>query len=463
MTDFITIPKTYTKPVSRRGRWQFYASLGSIANAALWGFVLLYLKMAPLAYTSYSAIDVPGAETNTNINLPDVGQATYQDTSPYAFSSSQDPRENFKFIAQSQPVLKAAAARLQMSPKEFGKPRIEVLQNTTVMEIELKGSSPEEAQRKSLAFYKAFEARLDRLRAKEATRRDLGSQAALATSQRKLEVARNRLYDYKARADLSSDAQIKELVSSIEQMRKQRAEILAHQQQTSNSVSQLEADLNLSARQAADTFVLQTDKIFQQSLKEYSDASTALTVLSSQFLPDHPTVVAAQAKRDATRAALLNRSKLLWNRPVDEAVLEKFIHFSGNNTGTARENLVQQLVALQAERRGLQSQAQAISLQLAQLERRHKDLTRQESTLDALKRDLQLAEVVFSSTATKLDVGKSNGFGSYPLIQVTVEPTLPESASEPKKMYVLLGGAFGSVLLIVGVMLLWWSDRNQLE
>lgn len=460
MAESLRIPKPYTKSVSNQDRWQLYTFLGLVINAALWGSALLYLKLTPPTYTSYSAVDVPSGESNANVNLPEIGQASYQDTSPYAFSSSQDPREKYKFIAQSQPVLKAAAAQLQMSVGKFGQPRIKVLQNTTVIEVEFKGARPEEAQNKSLAFYKAFEARLDELRIREAMRRDLSSQTALASSQKKLEVARNRLYTYKDRSDLSSDEQIQALVSNIEQLRKQQIEILAQQQQASTTLNQLSANLNLSAQQAADAFVLQTDQIFQQNLKEYSEASTALIVIGSKFLPNHPTLVAAKAKRDATQTALLNRSEFLLKRPVSQAVLEKFINFSGTNSGTARENLFQQLVTLQAQRQGLQAQAQTIGRQIAQLESRQKKLTRQESTLDALKRDMQLAEVVFSSTATKLDIGKSNVFGSYPLIQITVEPSLPDTPSEPKKSYVVIGGTIGSVFLTIGLVLLWLRDRK---
>lgn len=460
MTESLITPKPYTKSVFNQGRWQLYTFLGLVINAALWGSALLYLKLTPPTYTSYSAVDVPSAESNTNVSLPEIGQASYQDTSPYAFSSSQDPRENYKFIAQSKPVLKAAAAQIHMSVGEFGEPRIKVLHNTTVMEVEFKGANPEEAQNKSLAFYKAFEARLDELRIREAMRRDVGSQTALASSHKKLELARNRLYSFKDRSDLSSDEQIKDLVGNIEQLRKQQTEILAQQQQVSTTLNQLSANLNLSAQQAADAFVLQTDQIFQQNLKEYSEASTALIVLSSKYFPDHPTLVAAKAKRDATQTALLNRSEFLLKRPVSQAVLEEFINFSGTNSGTARENLFQQLVTLQAQRQGLQAQAQTIGRQIAQLERRQKKLTRQESTLDALKRDMQVAEAVFSSTATKLDIGKSNAFGSYPLIQITVEPSLPDTPSEPKKAYIVLGGTLASVFSTVGVVLLWLRDRK---
>jgi phage shock protein A len=87
---------------------------------------------------------------------------------------------------------------------------------------------------------------------------------------------------------LNSEEQIKDLTTNIEQLRRQRAEILAQQQQATTRLKELSTNLKLSAGQATDAFRLQTDQIFQQNLKNYSEASAALVVLESKFLPNHP-------------------------------------------------------------------------------------------------------------------------------------------------------------------------------
>lgn len=461
MTNYIEISAGYPgKPVARQGRWQRYLLLGLATNVAFWSSAFLYLKVTPPTYTSYSAINLPGASSNANVSLPGIGQASYENVSPYAFSSSQDPRENYKFIAESEPVLSAAAARLKMSSGEFGSPRIKVVANTTVMGVEFKGVSPEQARNKSLAFYKALEARLDELRTQEAIRRDVGSQRGLDSSQKKLQIAQKRLSDYKARSGLNSDEQIKDLTTNIEQLRRQRAEILASQQQASTRLEQLSANLKLSAPQATDAFVLQTDQVFQQNLKNYSDASAAVVVLESKFLPSHPTLVTEKAKRDATQQALLARSQSLLGRPVSLVTIKQ-LNLSNTNADNGRDTLFQELVKVQVDQKGLTAQAQAIDEQINLLENRLKKLAQQESKLDALKRDMQVAEAVFSSTLTKLDIGKSNTFGSYPLIQILTEPSLPSSPTQPKKLYVYLGAAVGSLFSTTGLTLLWLRNRKN--
>ncbi len=402
---------------------------------------------------------MPGAGSNANVSLPGIGQASYENSSPYSSSSTQDPRENYKFIAVSEPVLKAAAAQLNMSPGEFGSPRIKVLDNTSIMTVEFKGASPQEARNKSLAFYKALEARLNELRIQEAVRRDVGFQTGLNSSQRKLQIAQKRLSDYKARSGLNSDEQIKDLTTNIEQLRRQRAEILASQQQASTRLEQLSANLKLSAPQATDAFVLQTDQVFQQNLKNYSDASAAVVVLESKFLPSHPTLVTEKAKRDAAQEALLVRGQSLLGRPVNLATIKQ-LNLSNTNSGGSRETLFEELVKVQADQKGLTAQAQEIDQQINLLENRLKKLAQQESNLDALKRDMQDAEAVFSSTLTRLDIGKSNTFGSYPLIQIVTEPSLPDSPTDPKKSYVYLGAAAGSLFSTTGLVLLWMRARK---
>ncbi len=459
MSESIRISRAYPKSAVKQGRWEIFLIIGLLANAAIWGAALVYLKVKKPTYTSTWALTLPGSVSETNVSLPNIGQASYQSSSPYGVST-QDPRQNYKFIAESEPVLKAAAAQLNLPLEKFGKPQIKLADSTTIMEFAFKGGTPEEARNKSFALYKALQTRLNQLRIQENVQRDVGFQSALSSSQRKLEIAQKRLSDFKAGSMLNSNDQIKALSDNIEQLRRQRAEIIGQQQQASGRLGQLSANLNLSAQSAADAFTLETDQIFQQNLKDYSSASADLVVLGSKFQPNHPTVVAQKAKQNAAQIALLNRAQSLLGRPVSQATLQK-LNINSSNSGTGRDRLFQDLVTVQAEQRGLQSQAEGINQQIQQLEARLKALAQQGSTLDALQRNAQVAEAVFSSTLARLDIGRSNAFGSYPLIQLLADPTLPETPSSPKKEYVLLGAVLGSLFINAGLVSLWLRQRQS--
>jgi uncharacterized protein involved in exopolysaccharide biosynthesis len=157
-------------------------------------------------------------------------------------------------------------------------------------------------------------------------------------------------------------------------------------------------------------------------------------------------------RQEAAGQALLLRGQLLLGRTVDQATL---MQLGLTSNGAGRDPLLQNLVTLQAEQRGLQGQVKALDQQIKPLEERLETLAGRQSTLDNLKRDSQIAEAVFASTIAKLDLGQGDIFSAYPLVQIAVEPSLPKEPTAPKKTIILAGAALGSVLVTLGLTLLW--------
>lgn len=453
MTKFFNIPyQTPTLPKVRLS-WIPFLFLGLVANAGMWGLALFYLKVTPPSYTSSWTLSLPGTVNNTKLNLPNSGTASSEATSPYA-NTAQDPREIYKFIATSDLVQKAAAKELNLPPKKFGQPRVKIVNNTTLMSFELSGSTPEETQKKSFAFHKALLARLNELRIEEAAQKYAKMQGPISEAQKKLTAAQKRLSEYQVESGLASTTQIEQLSSTIEQLRKQRVEVLAQKQSSSSKLSQLSSNLEVTAPQASDAFTLKADQLFQQYLKDYNASTTTLVLLSSKYLPDNPAVVREQSKLDSVKTALLNRSRVLLGRPVDEAKLAQLNIGGSEQNATSREVLFKDLVTSQVEQQGLKANVEELDKQIAQLEARLKNLAQSGSRLEAFKRDMQLAEAVFSSTLASSDIGKSPLVGSYPDVQLLAEPNLPDTPVSPKKNLVFLGTSFGSLLTITGLGLL---------
>jgi uncharacterized protein involved in exopolysaccharide biosynthesis len=457
MTDSVTITRPIPKSRDKLAHWFPYLFIALLANAGIWVAAVAYLKLKAPTYTSSWAVNVPVSGSAARVSLPDIGQTSYDSSSPYSVST-QDPRQNYKFVAESDAVLKAAAAQLNISPEEFGRPKIKLGDSTSIVDFQVKGSTPEQARNKSFALYRALQARVNELRVQEFVQRDASFQSSLGASQKKLEIAQKRLSEYKAQSGLNSNDQLKALSDNIENLRKQRAEILAQQQQSNARMKQLTSNLNLSEREAADAFALQTDQVFQQNLRNYSEASTNVVALSARFLPGHPSIVAEEAKRDAARVALFSRGQDLLGKPLDQAMLQK-LNLSG---GGGRESLFQSLIDAQAENRGLQSQAQETNQQITLLEKRLSALSQKETTFEALKRDLQVAEAVFSSTLANLDITRSNAFGSYPLLQMIAEPNLSTAPTSPKKDVALAGAGAASLFVTTGILTLWLHQRRKM-
>ncbi|WP_425216806.1 GumC family protein [Tumidithrix helvetica] len=438
--------------VKSSGSWRLYVAIGAIVNISIWGVAFLYLKIVKPVYTSQMALNVPGSGSGINVNLPEIGQATSSTVSSYG-SPAQDPRANYQYIATSEPVLDAAAAEMGIPSTVYDKPKIKLVDNTTLIQMEFSGRSPEEAQQKALVLYKILSKRLYELRNEEISRRDEGIETTLSSARQKLEKAQTNLSNYKTASGLSSTDQISNLSTNIEQLRKQRAEVMAQLQQSTNRLRQLSSTLNLSPKFAASAFVLQSDPQFQLNLKDYSDATATLTVLAPKLGENHPTYVQESSKQQASRSALLERSISLLGEPLNSTDLAR-LNLLANDSGAGKSGLFKDLIALQADREGLSAQAQELDTQIVSLEERLQGLAFKSSKLESLKRETQIAEAVFASTLARLDLGKSDIFTAYPLLQIIVQPGLADKPVSPQPKFVFLGAAAGSLLVTTGIVLL---------
>ena len=66
---------THSQSLQKPG-WHRHLTLGIILNAAVWGLVFSYIKLAPPKYTSQWGVKVLEVNPAVEVNLPDVGQAT---------------------------------------------------------------------------------------------------------------------------------------------------------------------------------------------------------------------------------------------------------------------------------------------------------------------------------------------------------------------------------------------------
>lgn len=458
MAEFTAIRNSNLYSTWFKKTWKIYLLLWLVTNAIIWIAPLIYLKKTPPTYKSEWKIILPTGRLSSTVTLPGIGQASTSD-SP-ASSQSTDPRQNYKYLAESEDVLATAANQLKMPVNKFGKPRIKIVDATTLMQFEITGDSPRQAQEKALAFHNALEAKLEQLRQEEIAQQNRGLKGFIGGAEEKLQTAQQRLSTYKAHSSLSSSEQLRDLSINLEGLRRQRAETVAQLQQISARFRDLSANLGLSSQEAVDALVLQADPLFQQYLADYSKASTGLVNLSAKFLPDHPGVSAKQKEKDVAQAALFQQAQSLLGRSVSIATLEK-LNSGSSGSASQRMALFQEVISLQGQEKGLQAQTQELGQQIAQLESRLTSLSQQESQLDNLQRDIRIGEAVLSSTLTKRDLSQSNVSVSYPQISFLSKPSLPEKPSAPKKTLALLGAAMGSFFMTTGMASVWLFDRKR--
>jgi DNA-binding NarL/FixJ family response regulator/uncharacterized protein involved in exopolysaccharide biosynthesis len=439
--------------------WKSYILPWLIANLVVWSAGLLYLKMAKPSYSSSWALALSSQNNTTDVNLPDIGSITSESTSPFN-SDKSDPRENYKFIAETDEVLLKAAKKSNIAPDTFGKPLIKIVDNTTLMKFQITGDTPQEAYKKALAMQQAFQEELNAKREEEMAQQNGNLERTLEDSKQKLEIARQRLTQYQGSSGLSSKEQLRELSVNIETLRRQQAEQSSQQQKTTARYNGLLRDLGLSSQQAADAFSLQSDKRFQQYLNDYSRLSGEEVALNARYFPNHPEVVGKQAEVEEARSALFQQGRRLLGRPIDDNTIRQ-LNLDGGAGDSKRASLFQELVSLQADKQGLEAQTRELSSQIRRLESKLIGMSRSGATLEKLQQNVKIAEALFSSTLTKLDSSRSTISASYPPATTIAKPNLPKKPSSPKSTLVLLGTTLCSTLLTTALLSLWFRDRQK--
>jgi uncharacterized protein involved in exopolysaccharide biosynthesis len=71
--------------------WKYYLAIIIFSNIAIWFITLLFLHRAPRLYTSQWTSILASTSSNTNVDLPGIGNTTSQQNSPYS-DKIQDPR-----------------------------------------------------------------------------------------------------------------------------------------------------------------------------------------------------------------------------------------------------------------------------------------------------------------------------------------------------------------------------------
>jgi len=437
-------------------RWLKYLFLGALCNATLLGFSFSYLEKTPPTYTSKLIVHVGGSGPGVSVNLPSIGQANTSSGS--SFGSRSDPRENYKLMATSGTVLGAAASALDIPKSELDKPIINLINNTTLLEFQVKALDAQDAQQKAQAIYDALYDRLEVLRVEEQEERDRAVQKALSDAEVKLTKAQKRISNYKTESGLNSSEQIKNLIANLGTLQIQYIQTAAEYRQVSDRLNQQIQTLGLEPQQAADSLVLATDQEFQKILINYTNANARLIELRGNRGENYPDLAKARHESESSLEALLSRGQLLLGKPLEKLALELLILDNSNGSGAKRADLFVELVDLKTDQKGLSGKLNTFEAQISRLNNELTILTQKGAVLDNLDRNVQIAEAVFASSLTKIDLSKGDPFASFPMMQVIEQPTLPAKPSAPKPELVLAGTIFGCLLVSTGLTILWWRE-----
>jgi uncharacterized protein involved in exopolysaccharide biosynthesis len=437
----------------RRRRYFLVAALGS---AFIWALALAVVWLVPRVWAVDYTLILPSSDPDGRVSLNEVGQAYATSRSTYD-GKSLDPRVNYLQVMKSADVQDAAAKLANVSPAQFGAPRIKLIDQSSVIEVQVRGGSAAEALRKAQAMNDAFNARLAALRADETRQRELAIEQTILNSRYRLTRAQQDLLKFKVQSRIISEKQLEEVALMVSQLEQKS---VAAQQRLAGENARMQSlarQLGLSPQQAGWTLTLQADAVFMDAFRQFGEAESQLTDASHKWGDAHPKVREARGVSASASEAMLRRARAILSSRVSAGDLQGLAMILQDRS---RDALLNDLVRVAAEAAATQAELKTIEGQQAAAQTRMPGLAEEAAQLGELERNVNFTEAVFTGVAGKTDMGNTNVYSSYPLVQMLVSPSLPRSPASPKPVFVALGAMGATLMLLVALSLAWLRAKR---
>ena len=424
----------------------------SIATIAV--LVIAYMVVTPTSYASRWTLILPGAANNVSLSLESIGQASSTPNQPFG-SAALSPKVVYKEIAESDPVRMMAANTTGLKVDRFGRARIKLIDETALMVFEIQAEDPALAQRKAQALIGAFNTQLDQLRSDELDKRSLAVKANLQAYQDQARAVRERIAEVQMRSGLLTTNQFNEALTTRTNLRRRVAEVSADHEKVEREQAVLTARLGIDPKNAGVALKFAADPALVKVIADFSETNALFLNESQRLGPAHPVFMNLEKRRNAAVAEIGELARRAGIEPGPET--EKLLLFLNNSH---QAELFQSLLRNESAVAGRRSELTAITTERDRVAAEVARLSHAAAQLEELKKDLLVAEAVFSSAMARLDTSKADIYGSYPIVQVLTAPSLPDTRAAPSPIYAALGGGLGSLFALIAWCLAWFQHAH---
>jgi len=433
-------------PAVRRNR---YVIMAAPVIAGIWLLAFGVILLTPARYTSHMTLILPGAGSGGSINLEKIGQATSASASPFA-GTSLSPTESYKRLLGNDRTLEAAAALLRQPVATFSPPKIKLIDQTSLIEVDVTADNAVLARDRAVALRTAFLSTLEQLRRDEAAKRETADRMFILNLQAKARDAQARLLAFQAETGLVSVEQFNNRIGALDALRDRENLQRTLTRQSAATTARMTQTLGASTTTARQAMVLKGDPVFQALLARYAAIETQGVEKGATLGDGHVVMTELNAQDRGLRDALVARGRTLTGLSA-----KPLLSFADVSVADGRARLLEAMVSSDGNLVGAAAALADIRQQIKEQSSNSGERVEQASQLAELNRDLRVAEAVFSSALARLDMNKSDPFASYPLVQTIEEPTLPKGKSSPSPKMVLAGAVLATLMNLIGFGLLW--------
>jgi uncharacterized protein involved in exopolysaccharide biosynthesis len=415
----------------------------------VWFIAFSATRILPNEYISRATLIVPGASTSVSVSLDSIGQTNTAPTSAYN-TMSLSPKVIYREMAQSETVRSAAARSLGMTLEAFGAPRIKLVDETALIQIEFRAPTPEGAQARASALVAALQAQLDALRRDELERRSAAVRENMRAYEEAVAVARGKIAAMQAESGLVSVGQFHELSTSYVHRQRRLGELVAEADRIEGEQKVLGERLAISPALAASALKLVGDPVLAKLVTDYAELNVQLDVERRRLGAESPVLM--QIERRWTSLTQQIEAAMTAARVAVTPDMQTLVLIANNSH---QADLFKRLVGNESTLEGKRREVAAVRGEVEALRLHLQQASFASARLEDLKKEHLVAEAVLTSAMARLNTAKSDLFGSYPLVQTLAQPTLPTRLGSNGPMLAFAGGIAGTLLISFAWFLTW--------
>ncbi|OUS34474.1 hypothetical protein A9Q94_16185 [Rhodobacterales bacterium 56_14_T64] len=429
----------------RCGRYSAFLAAWCVA---IWMPIFTYLTTTPPSYTSEMALILPGSGASATVNLESIGQASSFASSAFA-SDSVSPTQTYKRLIRANRIRVAAARILGLPVTELPAPLIDLVDQTGLIRVQMKGSSATEAQIRAEAILTSFQSELTLLRRDELSMREQSAVSAIEEYRTSVAATRVDIDRLQQETGFLSKGQFSAQVRDNDALRVLTDNAQARMLEKTAYVTALENTLGLSAQTAAKVLNLYSDNNYLTFAKDASDKAALLAEMRAQYGAQHPRVLEARALFQLSQDSLVSIAVMRTGMSRPEIVSLEMSQ-KGDRT-----SLLADLVRSEAERQGASAEYETLNKRCLAERQNLEIIAPMAAQLEDLQRDFRVSEAVFTSAIARGQSSKVDVYASYPLVQVLEMPSLPLKPSSPRRLITLAAGVGATVCVIIALVLGW--------
>ncbi|MGL4879910.1 MAG: GumC family protein [Waterburya sp.] len=409
--------------------------------------------LAPPVWKVKAKFNVPNSGGNLSADLGTLGSLKDSST---GFSQEVNPLETQSSIITSNAVIgkvwekdpeKADFPLLKAFKTLF---TVELLPQSTVIDLEVQGSSSELALARANNLTVAFQERLNELRYADADSRQEFSQTELKQAKNNLIEAEQELSDLRRVTGIvDSNAQAQQLITSINELKTELTMLQSEAEANQTRAEIAASQFNTTPERAVQSLKVAENQEYQKVRQQLAETEIELTDARSKYKDSSPQVQNLLFKHEQLSQEL--KQKI--NNVIPNGSSQDLDLTLGSDNSTKTLDLITESITSQTASQGLQQQTIQIQNQIDQLTSELNNISTNKAKLIELERKYNIAEGVYKGIVAQSSRAKIDNFNSYPNVQLIDGPLLDPEPEGASKKLIVLGGILASLFSSISLVM----------